>query len=297
MVITKDLYISEYVFRNIRIQSNMQGYYEKRIDITPEQLDTPHNHRRVFINEVVFDIDCHLRVISDKIHDFISSNLIKDNISHQVWDTSRSPHIHAFFKDMNLYTQEVRRYIRLLILKHYSGKYFNWIDKSKASENSMIRDFGGLHEITRKPKTLIYEFKGTNPLNPLNPLNQTILEQLGVLYHQRQKSLNLSEIEALKGVTEQDKERMQGFITYCCENVHTHDGRKRILLKNIAIACLLLGYDTQERTRIYYRITQNFRGCHINKLIGWDKWFQSKKQMHFNWREIESYYKKRIEMA
>ena len=136
------------------------GYYEKRIDVTPQQLDMPHNHRRIFINEVVFDVDTHIRVISDKIHDFISSNLIKDNISHQVWDTSRSPHIHSFFKDMNLYSQEVRRDIRLLILKHYSGKYFNWIDKSKASENNMIRDFGGMHEITGKPKTLIYEYGG-----------------------------------------------------------------------------------------------------------------------------------------
>lgn len=281
------------------------GYYEKRIDVNPQDIiigTHKFNHRRIFINEVCFDVDCHVRILSDKIHDFISSNLIKDNISHQVWDTSRSPHIHCFFKDMNLYSQEIRRDIRLLILKHYSDKYFNWIDKSKASENNMIRDFGGLHEITGKPKTLIYEFKGVaepsyNGLKPQSPymendIKQEILEQLRVLYSQHK----LPEI-AHNEYTDSDKKAMQEFISYCCENQHTHDGRKRILLKNIAIACLLLDLDTNARHRIYYKITQNCRGCHVNKLIGWDVWAQKQRDLHINWKEIMPFYKKGISIS
>lgn len=261
-----------------------------------------HNHRKIAISEVCWDIDTgHQRVISDKIHDFVSSNLIKDNISHQVWDTSRSPHIHSFFKDMNLYSQEVRRDIRFLILKNYSGKYFNWIDKSKASENNMIRDFGGIHEVTGKPKTLIYEFRGKpkfalNANNyvdnkgetPINPIPALILEQLGVLYQQRNK---VPEI-VCNELTDGNKRAMHEFITYCCENVHTHDGRERILFKNIVIACLLLGYNTNERTRIYYNIVRNCRGRHVNELVQWDKFMQKQKRLWINWKEINLFYKK-----
>lgn len=323
---TKDLntyykiYDEIYKFEDIVLQSNIDGFYTKRIKVNMQELQTiKHNHIKIPINSVIWDIDCHIRVISDKIHDFISSNLIKDNISHSVWDTSRSPHIHAFFKDMNLYTQEVRRDIRLLILAHYSGlnpldkfkdenkdlswseffkkgRYSKWLDISRCSENQMIRDFGGLHEITGKPKTLIYEFKGTNPCHNKpenqtacmeNVLNSTILEQLRVLYHQCNK---VPEIACI-APTDSDKKAMQDFITYCCENQHTHDGRKRMLLKNVAIATLLLyPSDTNARHRIYYRITQNCRGCHINNLIGWDKWFQQRKKIEFNWKEIKSFY-------
>ena len=87
-------------------------------------------------------------------------------------------------------------------------------------------------------------------------------------------------------------QKMKEFITFCCENQHTHDGRERILFKNIAIACLLLGYNTNERTRIYYRIAQNCRGRHVSGLIQWDKWAQKQKDLRFSWREIYPFYNK-----
>ena len=277
------IYKEVYKYEDFVIQTNQKGYWEKRLKVNMEELQTiNHNHIKIPINSVIWDVDCHLRVISDKIHDFISSNLIKDNISHQVWDTSRSPHIHAFFKDMNLYSQEVRRDIRLLILKYYSGKYFNWIDKSKASENNMIRDFGGMHEITGKPKTLIYEFKGTSPINPLIPV---ILEQLRVLHQQRNEVPETAPIEPtgeyLKG--------LQMFLDYCLEHQHTHDGRERILFRELAKMCILLNYDTNQRTRIYHKIIQNCKGRHISEIINWDKFMQKQKSLKINFKELKQY--------
>ena len=160
----------------------------------------------------------------------------------------------------------------------------------------MIRDFGGLHEVTGKPKTLIYEFKGlatcqdkpkTQNSYMQNEINPTILEQLRVLYQQRNKVPEIAHIKP----TEANLKAMQEFITYCCENVHTRDGRERILFKNVVIACLLLGYDMNQRTQIYYTIAKNCRGRHVSGLIQWDKFMQKQKRLWFNWSEIKPYLK------
>ena len=259
-----------------------------------EELQTiKHNHIKIPINSVIFDIDCHLRVISDKIHDFISSNLIKDNISHQVWDTSRSPHIHCFFNGLNLYPKEVRRDIRLLILKYYSQDYFKWIDKSKASEDVMIRDFNSIHEITGKPKTLIYEYvyPHNNQESPLNALNSTILEQLRVLYHQHRKVPDISQNSGSNAVLSlYQKKELMDFVDFCLNNTLIQDGKKMYLSKNIAIACLLLSYSYNERIRIYHRVNQNSRSIILSNLIGWDKYFGKRDNIKVNWGEVKLWF-------
>ena len=147
------------MFENIVVQQSFNGSWSKRVSCTMQELETiHHNHRKIGVCEVVFDIDCHIPVIYNGVWDRISTRLQKDNIAHQCWFTSRSPHIHVFFKDLNLFPKEVRRVIRLFILKHYSQEDFKWIDKGKCSEEVMIRDFNSIHEVTGKRKELIYEF-------------------------------------------------------------------------------------------------------------------------------------------
>ena len=289
-------------YEDIIVQSNLNGYHEPRI---PMKSAHRWNHRKIMISEVVWDIDIHIRNISNAISEAISQNLIKDKISHQVWDTSRSPHIHAFFKDMHLYSQEARKIIRLLTMKQYAEGYISYIDKSKASENNMIRDFNGEHEITGKHKTLVYEFQGLNPsskkVSPLlrttnhstpetlfNPIPAIISSQLREYYNAK---ANVPEIAYIKP-TEANLREMQGFITYCLENTLRADGKKTILSRNVAIACLLLGYDTNARHRIYCRIDQNSTSKILYNLIGWDKWLQKKQDLYFNWKEMELWYPK-----
>lgn len=320
---TKDLYTLEYMHRNLKITSNMSGYYEKHIECCPSEIITiNHNHRRIFINEVVFDIDCHIQEIYNPIWDRISTRLQQDNISHQAWHTSRSPHIHSYFEGLNLYPKEIRRVIKLLILKHYAQDDFKWIDKSKCSEDVMIRDFNSIHEITGKTKTLIYEFlrknedfeqkgfykiksknikniqnfiygKQQNDLNYkglLNPIPAHILEQLRVLYAEQEKAPNLASNKATNSLYKQE---LINFLDYCLNNTLRHDGKERILFRNIVVACLLLDYNTNERHRIYYTIVKNCNTKRsINELIGWDKFLQKQKKLNFNWNEIKLWYNK-----
>ena len=121
----------------------------------------------------------------------------------------------------------------------------------------------------------------------LNDIPNFIIEELRSMYQQRNKVPEIAHIKP----TDSDLKAMQDFIIYCCENMHTHDGRERILFKNVVIACLLIGYDTNERTRIYYKVAQNCKGRHITELLNWDKFMQKQKRLWFNWKEIMPFYK------
>ena len=291
---TKDVYTNEYLYRNIKVTSNLNGYYEQHIECPPSEIiKINHNHRRIFINCVIWDVDVHIRLISNKIHDFISSNLIKDNISHQVWDTSRSPHIHCFFNGLNLYPQEARKDIKLLILKHYSGKYFNWIDKSKASENNMIRDFNAVHEITGKRKALIYEY--INPQNtletPLNPIPAIILEQLRVLYLSYKKDLNLSE-NKLNANPEETKQ-MNEFVDFCLSHRFAKGCRHQYIFKHIAFIMCILQYTDKQVKEVSRIIARNNVETPQYEIYSWWKWLKQRKHpLKFNWNRVREYYAK-----
>lgn len=308
----QDIYREALKYEPLWVQSNLKGYHEPRVkcENLEEFNKTIHNHRKLFIFELVIDIDCHNRDISNEISEFASQALIKDNITHQVWDSSRSPHIHAFFKDMHTYPEEIRKIIKLLMLKRYTLQYFDsgFIDKGMINEKRTIRDFNGQHEVTGKYKTLIYEFQGKlSSLSPLvespetffcskgsslelyNPIPLHIMDKLREYCNAQ---ANVPEIAYIKP-TEANLREMQDFITYCTENTLRDDGKKTILSRNIAIASLLLGYDSNARHRIYYKVSQNSTSKILKNLIGWDKHFQKKPNLRVNWWEINRWYMQR----
>jgi len=148
----------------IWLQKYSNGFHTKRLkcediqDITQAHIKG-YNHRKIGINEVVWDIDCNEPTISYQIWQRISTNLDKDNINHSVWNTSRTYHIHALFEGLQKYCQDDRKQIKLLILKEYAKEDMVWCDKSRVNENHCIRDFNSIHEVTGKPKVLEWERK------------------------------------------------------------------------------------------------------------------------------------------
>ena len=148
----------------IWLQKYQNGFHTKRLkcesiqEITQAHLKG-YNHRKLGINEVVWDIDCHEPTISYQIWQRISTNLDKDNIYHSVWNTSRTYHIHALFDGLQKYCQEDRKIIKFLILKEYAKSDMVWCDKNMANEKYCIRDFFSVHELTGKTKSLVWERK------------------------------------------------------------------------------------------------------------------------------------------
>lgn len=287
----KELYVEIHKYDNIMVQNFIGNNHTTRQSIGLEQaLKTKHNHRKIAINEVVFDIDCHMEDLSRDIEQFISNSLIKDDISHSVWHTSRSYHIHAFFH-LAEYDQDTRKALRKFLLKHYSKQYNIWLDMSKSSENVMIRDFNGLHEQTGKPKTLIYHGCMNKPI--LNPIKAPILND----FWQGYKSPNLNPIVKISptasGLNPNLKDSLTQFITQAQTKVFSKSGMQKnnLYFKNIAIAAFLLGIPQTEATEIFKKVCANCKPHKIDNLENWLKWCkQQKHQLKVNWKEVELFY-------
>ena len=115
------------------LQKCSNGFHTKRLKCeTLEEVKQAHskgyNHRKIGIPEVIWDIDCHEPNLANSIWQRISTNLQQDNITHSVWDTSRTFHIHALFEGFEKYCQEDRKTIKKLLIKHYAKDDSIWCD-------------------------------------------------------------------------------------------------------------------------------------------------------------------------
>ena len=132
----------------------------------------------------------------------------------------------------------------------------------------------------------------------LNPIPTPILNELRNYYANLNQLEKVPRIEPNKP-TEAFQKELLNFVDYVLNNQINEDGRERYLFKNVVIACILLGYDEQQRTRIYHKITQNCRGRKITELIGWDIFMQRQqkqgKELRFSHKEIERYISKPIQ--
>lgn len=298
----------EYQYRDIEVQSNIMGFYEPRVKCSPEQVNLiNHNHRQIFINEVVFDIDCHLPEVYDPVWDRISINLQNEKISHQCWFTSRSPHIHCFFKELQHYPEEARSLLKLTILRHYAKNDFKWIDKSKRSSNVMIREFNSIHEVTKQKNLLTYEFQGLNPINfrtytsmfnsaPETRFNQipyNILQEFNLVWQSLNNIENVPRIEANAVTNLVEKEQLVSFVDYCLSHRFDTEGtyKNAYLFKNIGIAVYRLGYSFEQAKDIGIRIARNCRGHTEQGILSWFKWCQVQRhKVNVNWREVSRWY-------
>lgn len=284
-----DIYKELFRYDDLYVQSNLNGYYEQRVKCNPENIfSIEHNHRKIGIPEVVFDIDCHVRELSHQIKNSISSNLIQDNISHTIWDTSRSPHIHCYFEGLNLYPKDVRNTLKKIILRHYSKGYERWIDFLKSSENHMIRDFNCKHEVTGKNKTMKECFYNSGK-TLLNPVQGYIIEEL-------MQTLNIKkEWQNKVRINQEGKEQLVLWLEFCLS--HRFDklnsGRSTIYYKNVAITLLLLSYNEVEVKEISKKISRNCLGTKEDEIYKWWKWFSTRQNTEFNvnFHEIEKFLK------
>ena len=260
-------------YEEIITQSNLKGYYEKRHKLNSEA----YNHRKIAVNEVVIDIDVHNRKISNEVVNVICSRLIADNLSYTLWDTSRSPHIHLFFKGMQKYPKEIRKQIRREFLNHYCKGYEHYIDFGKCSEDVMIREFNGLHEKTGKHKVCIEQFKSDLNIIPAFIVN---------------KAMNKPTYER-KAFNVPIKSELTAFVGYCMANrFDKKGGRNMILFKNFAIAIYLLGIASGEALPYFKQLAGNCKGKREFSLIGWYKWAERKKEVSIGWKELSPFYKK-----
>ena len=291
---TKEIYKMMSETEPLVVQSNLNGHYSKRMETTPESILTiEHNHRKVSPMEVVFDIDCHVRAISNEVWDEISTHLQNDDISHSCWDTSRSPHIHCFFKDMANYPNEQRWMLRKIILKHYSGVHFKWIDKGIISDKRMIRDFNSTHEITGHKKTCIYEYLN-HAKTHLNAIPRHILNELRMwVANQR-----MQKIEALKAneghpdTNSEERSKLEKFLEFCLSHKFAVSGmcKNNHLFKNIGFAICILEYPYPKIKVIDALMSANCKGEHKGDVIEWVNWIKKQPKVYeIRWREVEKY--------
>lgn len=289
------IYKSMFTYEFITMQTLNDIVKTKRVSLTPANaLASNHNHRKININELVYDIDCHEDSISHEVWQKISDNLVQADISHSVWDTSRSYHIHVLFEDLFMFPYEVRNDIRKFLLQKYSKPYNHWIDMQLALESHMIRAFGSVHELTGKPKTLIYVYPDIN--SHLNRITAINLNDFWERYKALNSGINVKNLgcNKVEGVLEQTYEtlKLQKFLDFCCRTTMHKQGmlKHMKLFKNIAIACFILGFN-EERKRIFKEVIGNCRGHKVSELEGWYKWCCSRnRRLKVSWKEVQIYY-------
>jgi len=248
-----------------------------------------YNHRKIGLNEVVWDIDCHLRVLSQRIWQYISFNLRKSNISHSVWDTSRSFHIHALFEGLGVYCKDDRKRIKLLLLEYYAKQHFIWCDRNMANENMNIRDFYSIHEFTGKRKELILRFRHKLLVSPINP---DVLS----LFRQRHKTLNHNPIVscgASVGLSEALHQSYKSFLQFAqiTPFVRQGMGKNNLYFKNIAIAVYRLGIAEKDAKQIFKNVAVQCKPHKAENMQNWLKWAKLQKhEIKVNWGEIKGFY-------
>ena len=277
----------------IWLQRNQNGYHTKRAKCnTIQDIHLCHikgfNHRKIGINEVVWDIDCNQPTLSHNIQNKISANLLKDHVSHIVIFSSRTYHIHAFF-DLSKYPTEERRNLKILILKHYSQDFYQWCDRNGANENMMIRDFIGKHEETSKEPKIIYEFIHKQVLSP-------ITAQILKDFTQRYKFLITTQIikpGALQGLLGANQQGYQKFLNFAQTTEFKTEGMQKnnIYFKNIAIAVFRLGLNQHEADEIFRNVARNCKPHKAHNLHTWLAWCKKQKhELKVSWKEIKQFY-------
>lgn len=131
------------------------------------------NHREVFYDEIVFDIDMDKDLSTPEafaeaqnIADDISERLVEDGYSHSVWKTGGSGvHIHLFFPQLFQLNNVENRIMRKLFLKKYGRGYIRPREargKVQTSYNTLIQLEHARH---RKGgyKKILYDFHNGIP--------------------------------------------------------------------------------------------------------------------------------------
>jgi len=260
-------------FEEIVVQSNLLGYHTKRHKLCKIE----HNHRKIALNEVVIDLDTHNRRIAQAVADKIEARLNHDKLSYGEWDTSRSYHIHLFFKDLHIHSKEIRKQLRKSFIVHYCKDFLHYVDMAKCSEDVMIRDFNCRHEVTGKFKTRV------NTEEPiLNAFPVIILEK--VLNHTLNEKVAGIGLKAPSGVT---LKGVEDFVQHCLKTRFDRDGgRHMVLFKNICIAFVLLRLSTIEAEQLASQIAQNCKGKDKRDVLSWLGWAERQNNLRVSWREL-----------
>jgi len=255
------------------IVQNYDKYWTPRF---LEMKEKPHKFRKIGVNEVVWDIDHISKELSHQICDFTSSKLCNDKISHRIFATPRTNHIHAFFDEMIFYPKEFRKKIREEIVKHYSEEYYYFMDTQVFSENKTIRDFNAQHEKVDGIKHMIYEALFNKPNKILHEIISksknkfTKKEYTEPKITQKFNTNDLNEILNYKGIFKKGN-------------------RNAILFKNIV--AMVIKLPENERNEIYNNILKKCPDMKINEFYGWEKYFTDRMghgiTPYFNHKEIK----------
>lgn len=269
------------------VQSNITGSHTRRRTLHEhiEQCQCEANHRKIRVNDVIWDIDVPNKENNKKIAYAISTNLLVGNIAHSIWDTSRSYHIHSQF-NLSIYPLDVRKALRMAIMRHYALEYWHFIDKSKASENVMIRMENGIHENTGQRNTLKF-IEGDE--NTINPIPEEILRGVSL-----RLSMDLMPKIEPVAVTGAILEEYAAFVNYCQKSRFDQDGgRSMKLFKNIAIACFRIGLDEVKVKALSEQVGRNCKGKKQDEVLNWWRWCKKQKHnLRVNWGEVEVWYGK-----
>jgi hypothetical protein len=173
--------LTSYLYKYYQIQDDISliyhpspdSFWNDRCKFLGEgyQPHKPYNHRKVLDYEVVIEYDFddpqkNLEMIRE-----IESRYKKNNISYSLWHSgNKSYHLHCFINVTDV--TKIRQLKRNWIF-HYTAGLVN--PDMQLCGKVFIRSEYGIHEKTRRKKTLIRESKDY-PL--LNPIPDTITERL-----------------------------------------------------------------------------------------------------------------------
>lgn len=239
-------------------------------------------NRKVFDDEIVFDIDVKDGFERQLVEGIIANNLSLDKYSYSVWDTSRSTHIHLRIKELRLYPKEARNVIRRLFIKKYAEKHYSKVDHR--SEDCMIKDFNTIHNITKLKKRKVYEEKfETENIVPID-----IKSELSSYYRLCDNVMPL-----IRKNYDLNNDLM---LNYVLSNKIDRDGlRNAVLFKNIAIMLVNSSLDNEQIKTMCRRIADNCKGKKWHELYGWVKWCNRKilegHNVKVNFRELNKFIK------
>lgn len=232
-------------------ENEVWRWKKRYIDCTKEEREKA-NHRGIFPNEIVIDID------NPADYEPVKEAIKKKGFKYYAYKTGgRGYHINLFFTNMDVLTPNHRNMLRKYF---FACMRFDKNLQHKTSENTLLAKEGMSNRRTGALKTIVEAEKGENLLQ-----SDLIAQTLKMLENYESRKL------LLKDEFFESYHLVDPFFQFIT-NTKIPDGMQRndVVFKNVAIALVKEGLDANEIRQIIKPIIDtNFPGKSLAEFEGW----------------------------
>ena len=212
-----------------------------------------YNHRSILDCEVVIEFDDESEKENKRLAEEVSSRLHSDYITHNMWFSgNKSYHIHIMLELQDITEPSDVQFLKRVFTKHYTYG-IGEADMQLCGSNHLVRAEYGVHEKTRRRKSLIRESKDY-PFK--NPIPQKVMDK----YHNWERTPTISDEDYdFEGFANTDAFKMiadaEKFGKY-------NDGKKRALF--VLIQTLKHDMNKEELVNFIQRWYKNVGGYKLS---------------------------------